>query len=85
MARACKAREQTKAQWRSFDAKLKAVFQKEKRRYETAMERHEKEVAAAREAQAAARRLIRQTAFSSTELQSTVPIWRRRTAMPGRR
>ena len=74
MARACKAREQTKAQWCSFDAKLKAVFQKEKRRYEAAMERHEKEVAAAREAQAAARRLIRQTAFTPTELQSPIPM-----------
>eukprot|EP00439_Symbiodinium_sp_Y106_P026829 s4840_g3.t1 len=59
-ARACQAREQTKAQWQKFDARLKETFQKERRRYEQAMERHEKEVQAAREAQAAARELVRQ-------------------------
>ena len=59
VARACKAREQTKAQWLQFDEKLKAAYQKERKRFELAMHRHEKEVAEARDAQAAAREMIR--------------------------
>ena len=69
-ARACQAREQTKAQWQKFDARLRAAFQKERKRFEQAMERHEKEVHAAREAQAAAREAVRQARPAVAE---TVP------------
>ncbi|CAE7581031.1 unnamed protein product [Symbiodinium sp. CCMP2592] len=71
MGKACKSREQTRAQWEAFDAKLKAAWVREKKRYNTAMARHEKEVTAAKEAQAAARSLVRKAYCPASDARPT--------------
>ena len=59
VAKACKSRELTKAQWQRFEEKLRQTYQKEHKRFEAMMVKHEKEIIAAREAQAEARESIR--------------------------
>ena len=62
--KACAARTQTKAQWEKFLEKFKASYVKEKRRFEQILARQEKEVEEAKQAQSAARAIIRQAALN---------------------
>ncbi|CAE7818387.1 unnamed protein product [Symbiodinium necroappetens] len=73
-AKACAAREQLKAQWEKYLENMKDSWLKEKRRFEQAMAKQDKEVAEAREAQASARKLIRQAALPVTVERGPTPM-----------
>ena len=70
LARAVAAREKTQAQWQKFLSDMKASYLREHKRYENAMNRHDKEVADANEGQEQVYGIIRQTAFGRAEEQA---------------